>query len=389
LRKKSSDKEKNMTKDWYLEDKTRLQGQPKRTIGDYVSSQGILVPRRFDTLAEARKSKKGIICRSEHPQEYDGVSGLLRSPRLSSRYPSFRGVKNLESVKEIYFNDLKSHGSSVFSQYCDLSGLREENFIAETSFSAWECLPGLNRMISADSAIEDRYHILSMNPQNATRNYIIFDKGNIEVLYDYEAGDDMKSIQRLIENYDRVRSLPKFNPEHCPIMEFQSSDKGDYFLQYHRGRDFNQATFQLDRNNSSGEIELRVVRGATPPEGESFEATIVPGRWYASKSGSLPKEEDCCEGGSESAYARLMMRKRKFQAFYSNNFDWTFNKLAAEHYARDALFKPKISGIVDLGKLYTEDENNEMIARARDTQEDQKIPMQVISDGRKAYIKRL
>ena len=43
--------------DYYLEDKSRLNGQPKRTIADYVEQKGILVPRRFDTLAEARKSK--------------------------------------------------------------------------------------------------------------------------------------------------------------------------------------------------------------------------------------------------------------------------------------------------------------------------------------------
>ena len=40
--------------DYYTSDPSRLHGQPKRTIGDYVASQGILVPRRFDTLEEAK-----------------------------------------------------------------------------------------------------------------------------------------------------------------------------------------------------------------------------------------------------------------------------------------------------------------------------------------------
>jgi len=68
--------------DYYLEDRSRLQGQPKRTIADYVEQQGILVPRRFDSLEEAQASGLPILARSEHSQDYDGVSGLLGIFRL-------------------------------------------------------------------------------------------------------------------------------------------------------------------------------------------------------------------------------------------------------------------------------------------------------------------
>ncbi|MBS3095869.1 hypothetical protein J4480_00345 [Candidatus Woesearchaeota archaeon] len=70
--------------DYYIQNPERLQGQPKRTIADYVEQNGVLVPRRFDSLAEARKSKKAILLRSEHPQDYDGISGLLDSFQLSN-----------------------------------------------------------------------------------------------------------------------------------------------------------------------------------------------------------------------------------------------------------------------------------------------------------------
>ncbi len=66
--------------DYYTENIAQLKGQPKRTIGDYVASQGILVPTRFDSLKDARASGKPFIARSEHPQDYDGVSGLVDSP---------------------------------------------------------------------------------------------------------------------------------------------------------------------------------------------------------------------------------------------------------------------------------------------------------------------
>ena len=94
--------------DFYLENPAELKGQPKRTIGDYVESNGFLVPRRFDSLAEARRSKKGILLRSELTQDYDGVSWLLESYSLGhfdfqNKVP-FRGVNSLEDVKAIFFS---------------------------------------------------------------------------------------------------------------------------------------------------------------------------------------------------------------------------------------------------------------------------------------------
>lgn len=62
--------------DFYLNNPPR---QPKREVGDYVEANGILVPRRFVNLDQALSSGKPFIVRSEHPQEYAGVSGLLHS----------------------------------------------------------------------------------------------------------------------------------------------------------------------------------------------------------------------------------------------------------------------------------------------------------------------
>ena len=62
-----------MGKDYYLEDPNRLKGQPKKTIGDYVEQNGILVPNRFNSLKEAKKSGKKIFLRSERSQDYWGL----------------------------------------------------------------------------------------------------------------------------------------------------------------------------------------------------------------------------------------------------------------------------------------------------------------------------
>lgn len=55
--------------DYYLEDRARLEGQPKRAIADYVEQNGIMVPRRFGSLQEARASGKEVLLRSEHQQD--------------------------------------------------------------------------------------------------------------------------------------------------------------------------------------------------------------------------------------------------------------------------------------------------------------------------------
>jgi len=47
-----------------------------------LESRGILVPRRFESLAEALeviKQGREIVVRSEHPQEYAAAAGLLNS----------------------------------------------------------------------------------------------------------------------------------------------------------------------------------------------------------------------------------------------------------------------------------------------------------------------
>ena len=85
--------------DYYLQNPEALEGQPKKTIADYVEQNGILVPRRFDSLSEARKSHKRILLRSEHLQEYDGISGLLDSFDLSSSSFPVRGSQSIEEVK--------------------------------------------------------------------------------------------------------------------------------------------------------------------------------------------------------------------------------------------------------------------------------------------------
>lgn len=69
--------------DVYLQNPDMLMGQPKRTIGDYVEENGILVPKRFTSLEEALDSNLQFLMRTEGLFEYEGVSGLLESHTIS------------------------------------------------------------------------------------------------------------------------------------------------------------------------------------------------------------------------------------------------------------------------------------------------------------------
>lgn len=82
---------------------------------------------------------------------------------------------------------------------------------------------------------------------------------------------------KLIELYEKVRNLDRFNPNHCPVMEFQLSANNHqlYFLQYHRARDFRSSSHQLTRSPMQDEIVALWVRGATPPEGKEFTVGFI------------------------------------------------------------------------------------------------------------------
>ncbi len=76
--------------DWFLENPPQ---QPKREIALYVSSQGVQVPTLFEGIDEALESGREFIIRSEHPQEYQGMSGVLQSHLVSKEDLVF--TKNL------------------------------------------------------------------------------------------------------------------------------------------------------------------------------------------------------------------------------------------------------------------------------------------------------
>lgn len=143
-------------RDYYLENRQRLEGQPKRAIADYVERNGMLVPRRFRTLEDVKTAGIQVIARSEHEREYDGVSGLLESPKLGTPHEltEFEQTYLKEGsigdgmapahlvdeadLKRRALNKSRTHSTN----YCKLTGTDPVQFESEVSYSYWELLGG-------------------------------------------------------------------------------------------------------------------------------------------------------------------------------------------------------------------------------------------------------
>lgn len=377
--------------DYYIENPERLEGQPKRTIADYVEQNGILVPRRFDSLAEARKSHKTILLRSEHLQEYSGVSGLLNSFELSSTVYPVRDSKDVEEVKERYFAYINKEGeASLYKDYCSFLRLNEDDFKDEVSFSIWECLGGFNRTVVADSAISGRYHVMThySTEEKSLSNYAIVEDKKIAQEFINPLPKELRNdLGNLIELYEIVRNLDRFNPNHCPIMEFQTYKRKNYFLQYHRARNFSPSEFTLERALEDGEIEVPFVRGATTKEGMDCKVTV----YYA--TGTNENFDPDIEDGSYDfhyniVFTELRVRERKVQITNSRRLDMELNKFIVGHLKRSKLFKPQVSIVHNMDDVLDEKSIDDFYEGAKQGRNSY-LDLHIVSDGRRCFIRRI
>ncbi len=378
--------------DYYSQNPDRLEGQPKRTIGDYVAQNGILVPRRFETIQEAKDFGVKVFLRSEHPQEYDGASGLLNSFDLPS--PDFGITKSssIQEVKKQYFaNEEKDPTRSKYIRYCNLLGLDQDQFKEETSFSVWEYIDGVNWTIVADSSVPDRYHAMRYHETSGGRvlRYSIID--NLEISKSYGKNlprDADESIEDLIALYEEIRHLDHFDSDHCPIMEFQTQEGKNYFLQYHRTRDFVQSTFTLDREMEEGEVLIPFVRGATPESGETYRV-IVHTKDFSTGDLSLDNLDGAYDIHTNTVFSEIQTRKRTVQMIATKYFDFDFDKVVTSHISRSKLFKPQISIVHHKNDLIPEGKWNQLMNIGLQEKKTAYITVKIVSDGKKGYMRLL
>ncbi len=382
--------------DYYLEHPQALENQPKRSIAEYVESNGLLVPRRFVSLEKSLNSGQRIIARSEHSQDYNGVSGMVYSPTLKE------GIEDEAAIRDFAFK--RSHDffqdQDHIVQYCSLLGLNHRKFKREITFSYWQHLDGYNRAIVADSAISERYHIMTSRRKkrvNPLYNYTIVEKG----IAAHGGGSVLPpklkdELSSLIEFYETVRHLPRFDANHCPIMEFQTGQRYTYFLQYHRTRDFQPAPFSVEKPSGKKWLEAFFVRGITPPDGIHCDLTIAPINQTGKRSErdlttwNLPHSEDSffpCT--APTMYEEIMAKRRRVQITHTPSLKMDLEDLASQgHILRSIIFKPEISVIIPSYKIFSQREYRQSWKKAEKTGCDQSIPIHLISDGRTAYLRR-
>ena len=357
--------------------------QPKKDIVSFLALKKVRTAPAYDSpkvaFAEIRYDK--LMFRSEHPQDYEGVSDLFPKYYLEKR--DLKG--RTECLKELIFSQnipCVEEAKAKIHLHCDLLGLDYNNFINDLSYSAWERIEGTNRVICADSAVKERYHIFTLSPTA----YDIIEGSNIQKMGDIPA-IDLKAAKGLIKTYEQARAL--LDPNHCYIIETQSvknrvSSTIDHFVvQVHRGIDSQKVDFEAKPWGWNA-IKFSNVRGATSPTGENLLLTMT----YPYIFNHNPKiiSEDASAQVSAHyvarAFSELMFRKRRLQIFPSRDaadlgYELTF------HSSRNSLSNPHPPPPRYHGDL--RDRLKIQLLRDSSTQ----LRVHLLSDGRKAYMRLL
>ncbi|HEV7701978.1 MAG TPA: hypothetical protein VGO63_00840 [Candidatus Paceibacterota bacterium] len=383
-----------------------------------LRSQDILVPEIYNSLNEALEAiKKGkkVIIRSEHPDEYAGAAGLLSSYNIdATRIEVAKGLGDTDITEADWENLKEAHNSepekaienkifatadkteqSTFERnlarlssrkvnhYCDLLGIKPKEFFDKVSYSYWEKIEGLNRSAIADSAIPERYHIFSSKGYKY-HNYAIIDKGKLVLNAPMEITDELKyGINEVIEFYEKIRNMEGFDPKHCPIIEFQTHEDKNYFLQYHRTREMEPSTWELKRNLEEGEIEATYARGVTPPEGITLEVAM----YYPPKYKAQEKEDASFDFHYDFDFSEIMSRRRIVNFSHRNQRDLALHTIDL-HLPKSKLFNSKLSISID-GKDLPKGLPSQLYKETKKTKKPARVKIRVVSDGRKAYVKFL
>lgn len=369
--------------DMYLENPGLLRGTPKRSIADYVESQGGLVPARYDDLSDAMGSGARFMVRGEHPQDYDGVSNLFPSFIVDPRDPE------LKSMDDIWGKVREEANFSHIQLYAQLTGVDPEEVLSGLSFSFWEFIPGRNKAVVADNAVKGRYHIFTVEElvpgEKVYANYTIFENGAsvlsepkyVDVL-DRRVPVTDSECRETIAFYESIRHLSNFNSSHCPIIEIQTAGRENYFLQYHRTRDCEPADFVLDRDPEPGEVEVSFLRGAT----RGVEGRVLlwpPATQIMSENIFFP------HGAHQRMFTEVMAKQQGVHVLIDRVENIGAGLVDSSHTYRSIIFKPDVfMTLPSQYALVTEAEEDAMIEGSPPH-----IPIRVISDGKRGFIKRL
>ena len=268
--------------------------QPKNEVANIVQSNGFNVPPRFATEEEAKLSwPQGFHLRSEHPLEYAGPSDMFPTAfREPHHYPIWGEGFDVESWQEyVQTFTWPAHLKRITDAY----GLDTQTFLSDLTFSIWGHIAGANRFMFQNPVDPNKYFVGTcikdgdfMNSRYGVHSmglymHIITKDGDTKALF-RDPSISMPdwigaygSPRDLIEFYEGIRSVDCFNPQHIPIVEFQSDHLGrQWFLQYHRGREPQaEVDFQIPRYPEKVFTKFKLAIGVTPEDGIELDVAIA------------------------------------------------------------------------------------------------------------------
>lgn len=285
--------------DYFIENRPR---QPKFTIGQYVAEQGFRVPI-IETQAawEAAFDDETAMLRSEMPQDYDGLTGLLSSERLvyspwkraKSAYSKelggviLRGLRSGELDPTTYMTYMRlNHGwasskvdtqqlASMFGVECGIWG---------ESASRWRHVPGDNVIMFGDPHVAGRYYfgvdpwMTSDHDYESVGGYMI-DADKYDEPFQFSKPRRGFTARPFVDLYERIQQLPLFDNTVSPVLELQRDSNGDiHFLQYLKTRQRHDFVEPFDLPSGNDVIKMDNVRGITSPEGRGMCLFITPER---------------------------------------------------------------------------------------------------------------
>ena len=174
-----------------------------------------------------------------------------------------------------------------------------EEFYKNISYSYWKLIDGNNHYIIWDQDVSGKYYVFSDITKDRKKKYRIISviewdsiktyrcKYQEHKIWSYafmvewseEILDGRYIAEWLEDLYEQIRNLSKFDKTTYPVMELQEDIEWKfYFLQYYRAKEnnnLNTEQFSLNRDLELWEKEVNCVRWVTSPEWK-----IIEFKWY-------------------------------------------------------------------------------------------------------------
>ncbi len=335
--------------------------RPKYEIGLYVAEQGFPVPliRNMEEWQAAFRNGMAML-RSEMPQDYDGYSGLLDSRVISPRNilgnivgglldnsglsfkqalaeQLYKGLETLEFDPVTYMRTFVWSSERLTVEAARL-GIELDFYTGHENVSTWRYVAGTNIRVFRDPSVDGRYHLGFTGERNFGQGVIIDTADYQTTIMPYNGKNEV-DIERVIQFYEDIRTLPRFDARQAPLIEMQYGDDGElYFLQYLKTGHLIDPRKPFEISQTQDSVVALEARGVTPETGLDMKIYICP-----------PELREHMRG--EAFYVDWMDHRRLAHQIMStwgeiviNN---TYLSLKDNHFDSSPLIRPRVALSVD------------------------------------------